>query len=408
MLLYSVAYGQAALMSWRTNDTIRATNSINGDTRFWKFDPVGAWNKNESDARYMVWSDTVGGAGDKIMTKHAAESEMAIIESDISHKLNISDTAAMLDNYLLSINSSMVIAALGYTPYNATNPSSFISASALSPYKLISDSGRGISQYATGYDLNKVRDSVTSVMATALSSYYTKVESDTRYLQSINSSMITTALGYTPYNATNPSNYIAASALTPYKLISDSGRGISQYATGYDLNKVRDSLATLISSGVTTSRTIATTSPLQGGGDLSANRTFSILNAAADASTKGAATFEADYFNDNGSGLITFNPTHGTGTVSANAVTINAPKGRITVSPNILAGATLAITFTNSFISANSTISVQIGGSGNTLSIPLQAYVRSQTSGSCVIALLNISLLSVFNTGIVIDFFIVN
>lgn len=47
---------------------------------------------------------------------------------------------------------------------------------------------------------------------------------------------------------------------------------------------------------VQTSRTISTTSPLAGGGDLSSNRTFSIANAAADGSTKGAASFNATDF----------------------------------------------------------------------------------------------------------------
>lgn len=42
------------------------------------------------------------------------------------------------------------------------------------------------------------------------------------------------------------STFLTSSSLTPYKLISDSGRGNTNYATGYDLNKVRDSLAGLI------------------------------------------------------------------------------------------------------------------------------------------------------------------
>lgn len=55
--------------------------------------------------------------------------------------------------FLTGISSSLVIAALGYTPYNATNPSGYISA--------------------------------------------------------ITSGMVTGALGYTPYNAANPSGYIS-------------------------------------------------------------------------------------------------------------------------------------------------------------------------------------------------------
>jgi hypothetical protein len=62
---------------------------------------------------------------------------------------------------------------------------------------------------------------------------------------------------------------------------------------------------------VPTTRSISTTPPLTGGGDLSADRTLSIANAAADGSTKGAAAFTASDFDDNGSGLISIDYTNG-------------------------------------------------------------------------------------------------
>lgn len=40
------------------------------------------------------------------------------------------------------------------------------------------------------------------------------------YLTGITSSQVTTALGFTPYNATNPSGYITSSSLTPYALLA--------------------------------------------------------------------------------------------------------------------------------------------------------------------------------------------
>lgn len=61
---------------------------------------------------------------------------------------------------------------------------------------------------------------------------------------------------------------------------------------------------------VPTSRTISTTSPLSGGGDLSANRTITIADAAADGSTKGAASFTANDFNAS-SGNISIDYTNG-------------------------------------------------------------------------------------------------
>lgn len=68
---------------------------------------------------------------------------------------------------------------------------------------------------------------------------------------------------------------------------------------------------TTFNNKVSTTRAINTSSPLAGGGDLSADRTISIANAAANGSTKGAATFTAADFNDNGSGLISIDYTNG-------------------------------------------------------------------------------------------------
>lgn len=50
--------------------------------------------------------------------------------------IKVSGTTVTYDNstYLTSINSSQVTTALGYTPYNATNPSGYITSSALSSY----------------------------------------------------------------------------------------------------------------------------------------------------------------------------------------------------------------------------------------------------------------------------------
>ena len=63
-------------------------------------------------------------------------------------------------------------------------------------------------------------------------------------------------------------------------------------------------------SVVLNTRTISTTSPLSGGGDLSANRTLSIADAAADGATKGAASFTASDFNSS-AGNISIDYTNG-------------------------------------------------------------------------------------------------
>jgi hypothetical protein len=81
-------------------------------------------------------------------------------------------------------------AALGYTPYNATNPSGYIS-------------------------------SITSAnVTTALGYTPYNATNPNGYISSITSANVTTALGFTPYNSSNPSGYITSSALSSYLPLS--------------------------------------------------------------------------------------------------------------------------------------------------------------------------------------------
>jgi hypothetical protein len=73
---------------------------------------------------------------------------------------------------------------------------------------------------------------------------------------------------------------------------------------------VKDALNHLSTTKVETTRSISTSSPLSGGGDLSANRTLSIADAVADGATKGAAAFTAADFNS-ASGVISLDYTNG-------------------------------------------------------------------------------------------------
>jgi hypothetical protein len=74
---------------------------------------------------------------------------------------------------------------------------------------------------------------------------------------------------------------------------------------------------TTFNNKVPTTTTLSTTSPLSGGGDLSANRTLSIQDAAADGTTKGAASFTASDFNAT-SGNISIDYTNGQAASSSN------------------------------------------------------------------------------------------
>jgi len=86
------------------------------------------------------------------------------------------------------------------------------------------------------------------------------------------------------------------------KVIKDSGITLSGTNTG------DQTLSGL--GGVPTTRTVSTTSPLSGGGDLSADRTLSIADAVADGATKGAAAFTANDFNS-ASGVISIDYANG-------------------------------------------------------------------------------------------------
>jgi hypothetical protein len=105
----------------------------------------------------------------------------------------------------ITLGSSDVTTALGFTPYNSTNPSGFISgitsamvttALGFTPYNSSNPSG-----YLTG---------ITSAqVTTALGFTPYNSTNPSGYISGINSSMVTSALGFTPYNNTNPSGFIS-------------------------------------------------------------------------------------------------------------------------------------------------------------------------------------------------------
>jgi hypothetical protein len=113
----------------------------------------------------------------------------------------MAQATSSVDGYLSHIDWSTFNgkqAALGFTPYNSTNPSGYISGNqTITLGGILAGSG------------------TTSITASAASGYYmpsTADESNWNGKQN--------ALGFTPYNATNPAGYISSSALTPYALLA--------------------------------------------------------------------------------------------------------------------------------------------------------------------------------------------
>lgn len=163
--------------------------------------------------------------------------------------------------YLTNISSSQVTAALGYTPINAAtkgaaNGIASLDSSGLVPSTQLPSYVDDVLEYAnlaafpatgeTGkiyvaLDTNKTYrwsgstyvyitsgavDSVagkTGVVTLASSDVglgSVENKSSATIRSEITSSNVTTALGFTPYNSTNPSGFITSSALSPYQLAS--------------------------------------------------------------------------------------------------------------------------------------------------------------------------------------------
>jgi hypothetical protein len=94
----------------------------------------------------------------------------------------------------ITLTNVDVTTALGFTPYNSTNPSNYITLTGLS-VTTNAASGSGSLSYTNS-------TGVFTFTPPNLSNYLT----------SITSSNVTTALGFTPYNSTNPNSYITLSA----------------------------------------------------------------------------------------------------------------------------------------------------------------------------------------------------
>jgi len=106
---------------------------------------------------------------------------------------------------------SSITTALGYTPYNSTNPNGYISSAALAGYATetyVTTRGYATETYVTtrGYITGITSGNVTSALG------YTPYNSTNPngYISGITSGNVTTALGFTPYNNTNPSGFITS------------------------------------------------------------------------------------------------------------------------------------------------------------------------------------------------------
>ena len=128
------------------------------------------------------------------------------------------------------LNSSDITTALGYTPYNSTNPNGYqanvietvkVNGTELTPSskavnitvptnnnQLTNGAGFITSSALNGYATQTWVGQQGFLTSTALNGYATEQwVGQQGYLTSITSSDVTTALGYTPYNSSNPNGY---------------------------------------------------------------------------------------------------------------------------------------------------------------------------------------------------------
>jgi hypothetical protein len=145
--------------------------------------------------------------------------------------------------------------------------------------------------------------------ATALTSMnISQFSNNSGYITGINSGNVTTALGFTPYNATNPNGYITSSALSGYATETYVNTAVSNLvsaapATLDTLNELAAALGDDPNFATTVTNSIATKAPLTGGG---ASGTWGINvtgNATTATTLQNARTINGTSFN--GSANIT-------------------------------------------------------------------------------------------------------
>ncbi len=123
------------------------------------------------------------------------------------------------DKYIKGIDYDMVIAALGYTPYSATNPMGYLTTSSLLGYATEPWVTNALDGYATQswVEGKKYLTGITSSQVTTALGYtpYNSSNPD-KYIKGIDYDMVIAALGYTPYSNTNPMGYLTTSSLLGY------------------------------------------------------------------------------------------------------------------------------------------------------------------------------------------------
>ena len=264
--------------------------------------------------------------------------------------------------YINGISSSDVITALGFTPYDSTNPAGYIDVSALSPY---------------------LKSSV------AASTYY-PLTNPSNYISDITGSMVTTALGYVPYDSANPDAYITADALTPYLTIADAE------VKYYPVTNPSSYISGITSADVTTALGYIPYSDSNPAGYITSSALGPYLTAATASSTyqtilvSGTSIKTVNSTSLLGSGDVAVQPTlvSGTNIRTVNGVSVlGSGNISITASPytqaNFAYGAAVTGT-TNNTVSASAIFAAANFASNTTIQFRSKIYKSAGTLATTV------------------------
>ena len=152
----------------------------------------------------------------------------------------------------------------------AAGPNSVSTSTTTAITGLLKGASGNVAQAVSGTDYD-APGAAAAVAATlgALATESTLLHSQ---LPALVSADVTTALGFTPYNATNPSGYITASALSPYELTASLG------ALATESTLLHSQLPTLLSADIPANT--ANTSGTSGGLSGSPSITVAAVNAS--------------------------------------------------------------------------------------------------------------------------------
>lgn len=136
--------------------------------------------------------------------------------------------------YISSITSGNVTTALGYTPYNATNPNGYITGISFASVssKPTTISGYGITDAITTANIGSQSVSYATTAGSLTSMNISQFTNNSGYITGITSGQVTGALGYTPWNYGNVDAGRNIGAGTNLDTDLESGGAYSSYGAG--------------------------------------------------------------------------------------------------------------------------------------------------------------------------------